>query len=112
MNELFQEIRSYRWVDILKNLPFQSGPSSTRWVYLASCAVICGGWLLIVIAFVTLLFLRKMNDTVTATVAGLIVSLGGLVVGFTTRSQNLKHTLQSAGYMSALNKGEEVNKNG
>ncbi len=95
MNELFQSIRGYRWLEILKSLPFQGGASSTRWVYLASCAVICGGWLLIVAAFVCLLASRRMNDTVTATVAGLIVSLGGLVVGFSASSQNVKHTLQA-----------------
>lgn len=95
MNEIFQAIRNYRWLEIIKSLPFQGGASSTRWVYLATCAVICGGWSAIVLAFIVLLFLQKLGEAEIATIAGLIVSLGGLVVGFSARSQNLKHTLQA-----------------
>lgn len=111
MKLLFEQIRTYRWVDILKSLPFQSGASSTRWVYLATCAVISWGWLLIVVSFCILLFRPRVDAVIVGTVATLIVSLGGLVVGFSTRSQNLKHTLQAQTQVNN-NTQTEVNKNG
>ncbi len=40
MNDLLEKVKTYGWWAILKALPFEGGPSSTKWVYLAMNAVI------------------------------------------------------------------------
>ena len=82
------------WTEIVKSLPFDGGPSVTRWVFLRTSEVISLGWL--ALALVAAFRIYKFGSC-DAGVLTLIFTLATALFGFSTLNQNTKLTVDSKG---------------
>lgn len=78
--------------ETIKALPYDGGPSSTRWGYLIAVHSCCLCLLVLVLTF-CLVYVRSANHAADVVFAGVITAFMGVVVGFTATSINLKNTL-------------------
>jgi uncharacterized BrkB/YihY/UPF0761 family membrane protein len=77
-------------LDILKALPFDGGPSSTRFVYLAAAVTICLVIFVLTGTFCAV-YLRSPDHQANAVVAALIGSTITAIIAFATSAQNTMH---------------------
>ncbi len=78
------------WMQIIKSLPFDGGPSVTRWVFLRTSEVVSLGWLALVIAEVYRYIKFGTADTIHC---GVILTLGGGLFAFAQNAQVKKLSL-------------------
>jgi hypothetical protein len=75
---------------LIKKLPYDDGPSSTRWVFVTSAATISLGTLLLFATFCVVYWRTGKADLVFA---GLIGTTTTALIGFASNALNTKHTL-------------------
>jgi uncharacterized BrkB/YihY/UPF0761 family membrane protein len=92
MNDLLDKLKSTKWWTILKALPFDGGPSSTRWVFLGGFATVAVCLLSLTGALI-FVYVRTPDHHVDIALLGAVVTTIGTVVGFATNAQNKKNTL-------------------
>lgn len=81
-----------KWWDIIKALPYDNGPSSTRWVYLCAAATIA--MVITMLTFtVCLVYIRNNDHFVSPTMAALIIPSIIAFIGFAGHSQDAMHKL-------------------
>ncbi|MEG9430768.1 hypothetical protein [Terriglobus sp. ADX1] len=88
MGELLEKIKTFRWWTILKALPFEGGPSSTKWVYLAWNMVLAAGFFACVLSL-CFVHVHSHEHRVDAALVGLILGLAG--TGSTCATVALNH---------------------
>src|SRR5260370_17219135 len=67
------------WIQIIKSLPFDGGPSVTRWVFLRTAEVISFGWLCLVGAAIYQYARFGKADPIYC---GMVLTLGGGLFAF------------------------------
>ncbi|HEY6018472.1 MAG TPA: hypothetical protein VIY48_00795, partial [Candidatus Paceibacterota bacterium] len=80
----------------VKALPYSDGPSTSRWGYLIAVHTTCLCLAGLVTVFCVVYYKtggRPVDAIFAGIFAGVITSFMGVVVGFTTNTMNLKHTL-------------------
>jgi hypothetical protein len=80
------------WTQIIKSLPFDGGPSVTRWVFLRTAEVISLGWLCLVGGAVYQYIRFAKADVIYC---GMILTLGGGLFGFAQQTQVAKLSMDS-----------------
>lgn len=80
------------WMDVIKALPFDGGPSVTRWVFVRTAEVISLGWLGLVFGAV---WEYVRVGKVDAIYCGMIVTLGMGLFGFSQNAQTTKLAIDS-----------------
>jgi hypothetical protein len=80
------------WLEIVKSLPFDGGPSVTRWVFLRTAEAISIGWLCLVGA---LIYRVARYGDANPALCGLIFTLAGALFGFAALNQNTKLTVDA-----------------
>ena len=84
--------RAASWSQLIKALPFDGGPSATRWVFIRVAEVISLGWLALVFGAVYTFVRFGKVDTVYC---GMILALGTGLFGFAQNAQTTKLSLDS-----------------
>ncbi len=79
-------------VDTLKALPFDGGPSVTRWVFLRIAEAVTFGWLCLVGALIYGLVAFHHADPAIATLVG---TLAAAMFGFASNNMNIKNTTEA-----------------
>lgn len=90
MDDLLDRLKLTRWWTILKALPFEGGPSSTRWVFLGVFAVVA----LVLAALVGALvwvYVRSPDHHVDLALCGLVGTQLTALLGFASNAQNTMH---------------------
>lgn len=80
------------WVQLIKALPFDGGPSATRWVFVRTSEVVSLGWLALVAGAVYTYCRYGKADVVYC---GMILTLGAGLFGFAQNAQTTKLSLDS-----------------
>jgi hypothetical protein len=75
------------WMQIIKSLPFDGGPSVTRWVFLRTSEVISAGWLALVGAAI---YQYVRFGKADAIFCGMVLTLGGGLFAFAQQTQSKK----------------------
>ena len=75
------------WIQIIKSLPFDGGPSVTRWVFLRTAEVISLGWLALVGAAI---YQYARFGKADAIYCGMVLTLGAGLFGFAQQTQSKK----------------------
>jgi len=89
-----EKIASESWMKLLKRLPLDGGPSSTKFVYLGVAGAITGCLVLVTIAFCGVYAFTK-EHTASLVVATLLGSTLTAVIGFAVNSQNQRRALNA-----------------
>lgn len=84
--------KCFGWMQLIKALPFDGGPSATRWVFVRTAEVISLGWLALVFGAVYT-FIRF--GKVDAIYCGMILTLGAGLFGFAQNAQTHKLSLDA-----------------
>jgi hypothetical protein len=82
------------WMQIIKSLPFDGGPSVTRWVFLRTGEIISVGWLALVGAAVYQYVRFAKADVIFC---GMILTIGAGLFGFAQQAQVTKLSIDSKG---------------
>jgi hypothetical protein len=80
------------WMQIIKSLPFDGGPSVTRWVFLRTGEIISAGWLALVGAAVYQYVRFAKADVIFC---GMILTIGAGLFGFAQQAQVTKLSIDS-----------------
>lgn len=80
------------WMQIIKSLPFDGGPSVTRWVFLRTGEIISFGWLCLVGGAVYQYSRFGKADVIFC---GMILTLGAGLFGFAQQAQVAKLSMDS-----------------
>jgi lipopolysaccharide export LptBFGC system permease protein LptF len=102
MDEKNLDLVSRGWGKILKALPFDDGPSSTRMVYLLSAVAVCLVLVMMGAAFALVYWRNHIADVV---MAGAIAATITALFGFASNSQNNKNRI-SAGDGKEYDRGD------
>lgn len=81
------------WIQIIKSLPFDGGPSVTRWVFLRTAEVISLGWLCLVGGAIYQYARFGKADVIFC---GMILTLGAGLFGFAQQTQVKKLAIDSS----------------
>lgn len=92
MNELLDRLKLTRWWTILKALPFDDGPSSTRWVYLGAFTVV-SLVLAALVGAIVVVYVRSPDHHVDVALCGLVGVQLTALLGFASNTQNTLHKL-------------------
>jgi hypothetical protein len=93
-NEVMDKIKNINLGSVLKALPFDGGPSSTRVVFLSTAFAVIISLLLTTLA-TCWVYVHDPLHVVSVIMAGLIGTLATGATAFATNAQNLRHTLGS-----------------
>ena len=91
MNEQDLQLVEKGWIRILRALPFDGGPSSTRWVYLIAAMTVCAVLFFMGAAFAWVYVWKHTADLV---MAGAIAATIAALFGFASNSQNVKNRIE------------------
>jgi hypothetical protein len=80
------------WIQIIKSLPFNGGPSVTRWVFLRTSEVISFGWLCLVGGAI---YQYARFGKADAIFCGMVLTLGGGLFAFAQQTQAKKLAIDS-----------------
>lgn len=85
--DFFEDIKRYTWRLVVKALPFEGGPSSTKFVYMAAafCIMVAALFLVTILGGV---YVFTHDHHVDGTIVGLIGTLMVSVAGLATNSVN------------------------
>ena len=89
MNQTVEDVKTTTWGSILNALPFDGGPSSTRWVYLSAFLTVAFCLIVLTISL-SWVYIRSHEHIVNIVMAGLIGTTITTVVGFATATQKKK----------------------
>lgn len=93
MDEVSDKLRLESWWNILKALPMDGGPSSTKFVYLALSGCICGLYLMMTATLCYVVAFTTYSAGATI-MAGLLGTGIPILVGFASNSLNQRRALQ------------------
>lgn len=94
IEDLADKVAEQSWWRLLKRLPMDGGPSSTKFVYLASSAAITACLVLVTLAFCGV-YAFTHEHLASAVVAALLASTLTAVIGFAANSLNQRRSLNA-----------------
>jgi len=92
--ELDARVKTLSVWGILKELPFEGGPSTTRFVFLATFAV-CSLGFLSVTAAMTYVYITDKTHPAGAGILAVLTLMLGTLTGVSANSQNVMHQLSA-----------------
>lgn len=92
MDLLTDRVKGMSWWTLLKELPFDGGPSSTRFVFLAVFAVLAGCYVAVTVAF-CYVYIHDSTHPAGAGILAVITLMSGALGGIIANSQNIRHQL-------------------
>jgi|ERR1035437_6762082 hypothetical protein len=94
IEDLAEKIVEQSWWKLLKRLPLDGGPSSTKFVYLATSGAITVCLVLVTLAFCGV-YAFTHDHIASGIVAALLASTLTAVIGFAANSQNQRRALNA-----------------
>lgn len=104
MSELLEKVKSFHWWTILKALPFEGGPSSTKWVYLGWNMTLAAGFFIAILAL-CFVYVHTHEHRVDPAMVGLILGLAG--TGSTCATLALNHRRSKNAEIALAQPGSE-----
>jgi hypothetical protein len=93
MDELLAKIKAWSPMAILKAMPFDGGPSSTRTVVLSVNAVVCVALLILTITLSVVCTKQNANVAIAGVLAGALGALVTPMLGFAMSMQKTRYEM-------------------